>query len=416
MKFLDRLFGNKTTEKRALDGINLEKGAGLLAPKSLTNLHVNEHNALTISTFYRASRTVAETVAGMSFKLFENTNDSREEAKYHNLYYLLHDEPNEEMDSFEFKNLMQFWCVVYGNAYAEIVRNNDNSVNAFYPIHPANVITGLSATGENVIKVTTDHGEVVLLAKDVIHIKGPSLTGCMGERLVFLARESLGLTMALDRAGAAHFGNAMRPGMIFEYPGKLDDTGFAQKNIRQSYKKINAGVDNTGELMILEEGMKATVIPTSPEQSQYNESRQFQINEILRWVGVPGILCYEYGEATWNNATQQIFTYLQFTIDPYLRQWEGQVKRKCLSKQEKNTLYPEFIRETTIRMDPEAQHRVWEIGSRIGIYSPNDIFRMQNRPTVEGGDEYIWQKAVINPNPQQVNNPVDMTGDNKNAK
>lgn len=364
---------------------------GLIGAPTLSRQNVNEATALSVSTFYRAARVISDTVAGMPLKLYRKTDVGREEADELPLYDILRHEPNPYAGDVEFKSQMQFWAILYGAAFAYIAREG-LEVTGLYPIHPGNVRVGRSQAGGRLFEVTTPTSKEVLADHEVLYLAGPSLDGTIGARLCQIARESLGLTMSLDQAGAAHFGNAMRPGVILEYPGGFGENSPARKNILESYEAIYRGTENTGRALLLEEGMKANIVPTSPEQSQYNESRQFQILEICRWVGVDPIFVFEYGRATWNNATQQVLNYLQFTIDPHLRRWESEIARKCITKADRPFLYPEFLRESIVRMDPVTQHQVWEVGQRLGIYSPGDIFRMQNRPVPDGADFYVWQK------------------------
>ena len=64
---------------------------------------VNERTAMATSAVYACVRVLSETIASLPLHVYRRTGQGKEKAMDHNLYYLLHDEPNPEMTSFVFR-------------------------------------------------------------------------------------------------------------------------------------------------------------------------------------------------------------------------------------------------------------------------------------------------------------------------
>ena len=89
---------------------------------------VNEHTAMQMTAVYSCVRILAEAVAGLPLHLYKYIdNGGKEKALSHSLYFLLHDEPNPEMSSFVFRETLMTHLLLWGNAYAQIIRNGKGS-------------------------------------------------------------------------------------------------------------------------------------------------------------------------------------------------------------------------------------------------------------------------------------------------
>lgn len=345
---------------------------GMVQQPTLSGVRVDEESALALSTVYRASRIISESVGTLPLKLYSRTSQVRQEAKTHYLWSVLRDEVNPEVSSLEFFTQLMWWAVLYGNAYAEVVKNNAGEVTELYPIHPSHVRPVRDQHGSLVYAVRDDHGgEVALDHTDVFMIRGPSPDGSTGYRLVKLARESLGFSLALDRFGSSYFGNSCKVGGVLKTAGQLSEQ--ARDNLRRSWANSYQGVDNVGKVPVLEEGLDFTPFQISNEAGQYTETRQHQVYEICRWLGVDPIFVFAFGSNPGGVAEQQTRNFLQFTLNPWLRKIETEISRKLIQKLEREELYAEFTREALIQMDTKTQHEVWGIGLDKGFYQVDEV-------------------------------------------
>lgn len=373
---------------------------GLFGTPTSSGITVTESSALALSALWRAARVVSETIGVMPLKVYKKTAEGREEARETGYWDLLHDEPNPEMSSVDFLSLLMWNAVIWGNGFAEIVRDGTSAVTALYPIPPCTVSVGKLKTGGIGYQVQTDQGTLTLPASDVLHIKGPSPDGTTGYQLVKLARESLGLSLALDTFGASFFGNGCNIGGVLETVGSLTDE--ARDNIRDGWLgTAYQGASNAHKIPVLEEGLKFVPYQVNNEQAQFLESRTHQIYEVCRWVGVDPIFLFEYGRATWNNAEAQTRNFLQFSLNPWLRKIESECNRKIIGKADRKDTYAEFVRESVIQMDTKTQHEVWQIGVTGGWYEANEVRKWLNLPPIK-------EPKPQSPAPQESNgNTVD---------
>ena len=98
---------------------------------------VTERSAMQMTAVYSCVRILAEAVAGLPLHLYKYTDDGgKEKALDHPLYRLLHDEPNPEMSSFVFRETLMTHLLLWGNAYAQVIRNGKGEVIALYPLMP----------------------------------------------------------------------------------------------------------------------------------------------------------------------------------------------------------------------------------------------------------------------------------------
>ena len=98
---------------------------------------VTERSAMQMTAVYSCVRILSEAVAGLPLHLYKYTDSGgKAMALDHPLYCLLHDEPNPEMSSFVFRETLMTHLLLWGNAYAQIIRNGKGEVVALYPLMP----------------------------------------------------------------------------------------------------------------------------------------------------------------------------------------------------------------------------------------------------------------------------------------
>ena len=246
---------------------------------------VTERSAMQMTAVYSCVRILAEAVAGLPLHLYKYTKDGgKEKAIDHPLYLLLHDEPNPEMSSFVFRETLMTHLLLWGNAYAQIIRNGKNEVIALYPLMPNKMTVDRDENGQLYYSYLRSSEEaptmkgstVILKPKDVLHIPGLGFDGLVGYSPIAMAKNAIGMAIACEEYGAKFFANGAAPGGVLEHPGTIKDPA----RVRESWQSTFGGSGNANKIAVLEEGMKYTPIGISPEQAQFLETRKFQINEI----------------------------------------------------------------------------------------------------------------------------------------
>ncbi len=168
---------------------------------------VNEHTAMQMTAVYSCVRILAEAVAGLPLHLYKYTdNGGKEKALSHSLYFLLHDEPNPEMSSFVFRETLMTHLLLWGNAYAQIIRNGKGEVIGLYPLMPNRMRVDRDNKGNlyysyirYLDEAPTLNGiTVTLRPSDVLHIPGLGFDGLVGYSPIAMAKNAIGLAMATE--------------------------------------------------------------------------------------------------------------------------------------------------------------------------------------------------------------------------
>ena len=150
---------------------------------------VTERSAMQMTAVYSCVRILAEAVAGLPLHLYRYKEDGgKEKALDHPLYLLLHDEPNPDRSSFVFRETLMTHLLLWGNAYAQIIRNGKGEVIALYPLMPNRMVVDRDIHGQLYYQYTRSTEEaptmkgvtVNLPPSDVLHIPGLGFGGLVG--------------------------------------------------------------------------------------------------------------------------------------------------------------------------------------------------------------------------------------------
>ena len=358
---------------------------------------VTERSAMQMTAVYSCVRILAEAVAGLPLHLYRYKEDGgKEKAIEHPLYLLLHDEPNPEMSSFVFRETLMTHLLLWGNAYAQIIRNGKNEVVALYPLMPNKMSVDRDENGHLYYTYYRGPDEAIknkefaitLTPSDVLHIPGLGFDGLVGYSPIAMAKNAIGMAIACEEYGAKFFANGAAPGGVLEHPGTIKDP----QRVRESWQSTFGGSGNSNKIAVLEEGMKYTPIGISPEQAQFLETRKFQINEIARIFRIPPHMVGDLEKSSFSNIEQQSLEFVKYTLDPWVVRWEQSIMRSLLSHDEKARYFVKFNLEGLLRGDYQSRMNGYAIGRQNGWMSANDIRELENLdriPAEEGGDLYL---------------------------
>jgi HK97 family phage portal protein len=359
---------------------------------------VNERTAMQTTAVYACVRILAEAVAGLPLHVYRYRPDGgKERVSQHPLYSILHDEPNPEMTSFVFRETLMSHLLLWGNAYAQVIRDGRGQVMALYPLLPNKMDVARAANGELTYtyrrdaeesRINPDSGTVTLRRDEVLHIPGLGFDGLIGYSPIAIAKNAIGMAMATEEYGASFFANGANPGGVLEHPGVVKDP----KRVRESWNAVYQGSGNAHRIAVLEEGMKFQAIGIPPEQAQFLETRKFQINEIARIFRVPPHMVGDLEKSSFSNIEQQSLEFVKYTLDPWVVRWEQALQQSLLLPSEKPRYFVRFNVDGLLRGDYQSRMTGYATGRQNGWLSANDIRELEdmNRiPAEEGGDLYL---------------------------
>jgi HK97 family phage portal protein len=352
---------------------------------------VNERSSMQMTAVYACVRILAEAIAGLPLHLYRHGEDSSKyKAKEHPLYNLLHAEPNPEMTSFVFRETLMTHLLLWGNAYAQIIRNGKGQVVALYPLMPNRMQVDRDKNGKLYYQYTTSSEDaptmqgvsVILDPSEVLHIPGLGFDGLVGYSPIAMAKNAIGMAIACEEFGAKFFANGAAPSGVLEHPGTVKDP----TRLRETWQGQFGGSANSGKVAVLEEGMKYTPISVSPEQAQFLQTRKFQINEIARIFRVPPHMVGDLEKSSFSNIEQQSLEFVKYTLDPWVTRWEQSLSRSLLGAEEKQTHFFRFNVEGLLRGDYQSRMGGYATARQNGWMSANDIRALEDMDLIADGD------------------------------
>ena len=369
---------------------------------STSGRKVNEHSAMQMTAVYACVRILSESIASLPVHLYQYESEGNTaKAVKHPLYRILHDEPNPEMTSFVFRETLMTHLLLWGNAYAQIIRNGKGEVIGLYPLMPNRMTVDRDKSGQIIYQYqmqdsdahTGKTGYVTLRPSEVLHVPGLGFDGLVGYSPIAMAKNAIGLSIATEEYGAKFFANGATPGGILEFPGTVKNP----ESIRESWNKGFSG-NNAHKVAILEEGMKYTPISISPEQAQFLETRKFQIDEIARIFRVPPHMVGDLEKSSFSNIEQQSLEFVKYTLEPWIIRWEQSLNRALLTEKEKPDYFVKFNVDGLLRGDYQSRMNGYAIGIQNGFMCPNDVRALECLdliPDEQGGNKYMCNGNMI---------------------
>lgn len=402
----------------------------LIGNQTPSGENVTEETALTYSAFWNAVYIIAETLAGLPLHLMKKDGNRKMIADDEDLYYLMHDNPNPFMTSFVFREVNIAHTLTWGNGFAEKVRNRMGQIVELWPIPPNRIKTILLNPEDNNLWYEIQVGiETVWLPREkILHIPGFGFDGFIGYSVVAMARKSIGLGMAMETFGSNYFGQGTHPGVIVSHPERLDAQTHA--NLKQSLTETYSGLGQSHRLMLLEEGMKMEKVGVPPNESQFLESRQFQIPEIARWFNLPPHKLKDLTKSSFNNIESEQISFVVDSILPWVIRLDQNYNLQLLTKEQrkKKKYYFKHNIEGLLRANSKDRADLYRVMVTNTIMTPNEVrekedmnpsdnpladelFTQVNTIPLSKLEEYLTKKGQSGNNGPSEDDSPDQGGD-----
>lgn len=302
--------------------------------ESNTGKSITLDTAMRVTAVLACVRVIAEGIAQVPFKLYRGEGRSREPAKDHPLYDVLHRRPNDWMSSFELREMMGYHCTLAKGFTAYANRGRNGRVVELIPIMPHTVEVIQGADWSITYRVTASNGSTQDFPQNAIwHVRGPSWDGVVGMDLIGLAREAIGLAVAAEESQSTLHRRGARPSGLYSVEGTLNKD---QHRLLKSWIDENyAGDSKAGSTMLLDKTAKFTSMQMSGVDAQHLETRRFQIEEVCRAFRVMPIMAgYSDKAATYASAEQMFLSHVVHTLSPWYERIEQSADCQLLTKQD----------------------------------------------------------------------------------
>jgi len=391
---ISRLPRPKAAMSKALEELVMSVYGG---GSTSSGVSVSSDTAMRQATVYSCVNVLSRVFGMLPCHLMQQQDNMRQKAVDHELYPLLHDMPNEWMTAPEFWGMSMAHRLTRGNFYA--IKNRGLSLSApvreIIPLAPGIVQEVEQLPNYKLIYKCTfpDGTQKNIPGSEIMHLRGMVINGYMGVNPIAYIRESIGLGLATLQFGARTFGKGTFPSMIVEHPRELKNS----KVVREALEETYAGLDNSHRIMLLEDGMKATNVSITPEDSQFLETRRYQKQEIVDiFFGMP-LTLMNSGESTPTFASAEQFSigFVVYALMPWIVETEKAVYRDLLTVADRKSHYLKFQVKGLQRGSFKDQMEGYQTAINTEILSPNEAREDFDMNPYEGGDEYRTRTSTV---------------------
>lgn len=383
--------GNALTDKTGA------QASGPVAALVSETTALGPDSALQIGAVWACVERIAKTVASLPLFVYRNRAGARDIDRASTLWMLLHDSPNARMTPMEFWTAMLLNLLLRGNAYARIERDARGEAFALWPMSADQVEMRILDDGSVVYLYRIGNDLAALAAENVLHLKEMG-NGAIGlARLDYMRSTTTEATNAQAQASRL-FSAYGKPTGVLMVDNVLNPT--QREKIKANFAELQAG--NTSRLFVLEANMKYQQLSLSPEDQQLLESRQFTVEEIGRWFGVPAVLINHSNVTAWGSGIEQIVEgFYKLTIRPLLVNIEQAVTKRVLTAGQRAQMTVEFGFDALLRSTLKDRAEIYSKLVQNGIQTRNECRQLENLPPIAGGDELTAQTNLA---------PVQMLG------
>lgn len=376
-------------------------GTGFVpASPVLSGTFVTPQSAQSLAAVYAAINCISRDIATLPRNVYKRLEGGgREIDSNRELNELIMVSPDGERDAFSYWQTCMSHVLGWGNSYSEIVRNSRGEPVELNVLHPSKTKPMRTDSGRLFYHLDNDRK---LPAENVLHFAGYGFDGIQGYSPITVARQTIGLGLAVEQFGASFFGNGMTPKGLIKLMKTLSPR--AQANLRDQLNSRHQGPQNAHNVLFLEEGMDWINTQINPNDGQWLETRNFQKKEIATIYSLPPHKLGDYSESHLANVEEANDDYITKTLLGWICGLESQANFKLLSRADRKTHFIAFDLDALERASTAARMSKWQTMRNLGAINADEIRLREGFNPIgvdKGGDLYVIQGQYM---------PLDQVG------
>lgn len=379
---------------------------------SVAGVTVTYETALEVPAIWCAVNFIAGTLASLPLQVFKKGEKGRETVEADPLYGILHDAPNDELTSFMWRKGMMISVLLRGRGVSFIERNKAGRVMNLWPLD-ADKVTVERKDGRKFYTYEDGSRKVVYKANEVIDLTfmlKPDGVACVDP--VNKLKGVVGLALALDEYARKFFANGGVPPLALYGPMPSPAAAArASQDVEKAVRDANAERRN---VMIMPAGHEIKPVGVNPKDSQMEEARRFQVEEIARIYGLPPVFLQDLTHGTFSNTEQQDLHLVKHLIGQWVKAIEQELNLKLFSARNR-TKFVEFNVDGLLRGDFKTRFEGYAKAIQNAINTPDEVRAMENWPAYGGEAEKLHiQGATVPLGMQAMSAAPAATGDAAN--
>lgn len=355
-------------------------------PDLISGVKLTPDESLSLSAVWACMDAIAKSIASCTWNVKVPVSPGRSETLINDrMHWVLNTRPNPDMTAIAFRESLLYTAIPFGNAYAEIVNDRAGRPAELWPLEHDRVMPRRDAETDRVVYEyrQADGTTVILEQSQVFHLRGPGLSGWMGDNIIARAAKAIGVAAAQERYAGAFFGRGAHPSGVLEFPQKLSKE--QHDRLKEDWRDRKAGPENAHAPLILEGGMKWTSVSVEPQKQQLIESRYFSVEEICRWFGVPPHKVQHLLRSTFSNIEHLGIEFVRDALTPWARRLEQEADYKLFRQDRGPFKYTKVDLAPLSYGDALSRAQAHAVWRQNGIMTANEIREREGMNDV--GDE-----------------------------
>jgi len=388
--------------------LNDPRAYDLFVQQAASGIPVSYHAVMGHPAIRKAVTLIAGYVAKTPRPVFTKKSNGREKDESHPAHVLLNRKPSRLYTPFHWAYQLTAYRLVYDNAYSYIIRDAYGTPTEFLILNPQSTWVD-TTTGEPIYKTTINGTIYGLPAEDVFHWRDFGGDGLVGDELIQIARDALGLSLALQQYAATYFKNNCAGRIYIELPPVVKDNQKLQQFVKE-WMAAYGGLVNAHKDRFVPSGSKVNETGANAEDAQLVQSREADIIAVSQLFNIPPHKLGARVQTSYSSLEVESQAFLSDCLDPLFCSFEQEAEAKLLTEYEKRTgsRYIEFDRESLLTPDSKTKIELLVTELNNGLLSWEEARQKLNLPT-DRDEKQEWRRpaniAVAGEDPPQQQPP-----------
>lgn len=382
------------------DAFFARSGAGGIVP------HVSADRAMAIPAVYACTTVVSEDIAKVPLQMFQQGEDSKNIARNHPIYDLLHDQPNEYQTAIEFREMMTAFALNRDmGGVAEIIPGPRGAVDQLIPLHPDLVTRETRRVGMTGAKIVYVYSDPIRGTRELTSDEVFVLRGRFGQSVLGYARESFSLQLAMQRFASQAYQRGPRHTGVISRPKEAPKwTDNARGHFREAIDEYMGEGERAGRPMLLEDGMTWASAGITMADAQFLETLQHGVADVCRFYRVPQHKVQELLRSTNNNIAQQSIDYITDSLVAWAVRWEQAIRRDLIIA--KSTYFAEHNLDGLMRGDIKSRSEAYALAIMWGWMTRAEVRQRENLNPIAGLEEPLQPGNMVQVGADGIPRPI----------
>lgn len=358
----------------------------------VAGVSVTPETALEVPAIWAAINFIASTIAALPLQVFAKNDNGRDTANSDPLYAILHDAPNDELTSYQWRKGMMVNALSRGRGLSYIEKNLAGRVVNIWPLE-TDKTTVERRDGKKRYRYRDGGREVIYDAREIIDIPWMlAPDGLSHVDPISKLKGVVGLALALQKYAEKFFLNGGVPPLALQ--GSVPSPGAASRAVTDLKKAVRDANSEQRDFVFVPAGHELKPIGVDPAKSQMEEARRFQVEEVARVFNIPPTFLQDLSNGTFSNTEQQDLAFVKHTVTQWVEAWEQELNLKLFAPRNR-TKFVEFNVDGLLRGDFKTRMEGNARAIQTGQLTPNEARASENRPPKPDGDNLYVQGATV---------------------